>query len=79
MIRNGTVKGKLLSGWLLTRERLCLSPSINKRSGMSSGYQISYFQVVWGEGMGQECWSGLPFPSPGDLLNLGLKPGSPAL
>ena len=27
----------------------------------------------------QECWSGLPFPSPGDLLNLGLKPGSPAL
>jgi len=27
----------------------------------------------------QEYWSGLPFPSPGDLLNLGIKPGSPAL
>ena len=24
-------------------------------------------------------WSGLPFPSPGDLSDPGLKPGSPAL
>ena len=27
----------------------------------------------------QECWSGLPFPSPGDLPNPGSKPTSPAL
>ena len=27
----------------------------------------------------QEYWSGLPFPSPGDLPDLGIKPGSPAL
>ena len=27
----------------------------------------------------QECWSGLPFPSPGDLPNSGIEPGSPAL
>ena len=27
----------------------------------------------------QECWSGLPFPSPGDLPDLGLEPGPPAL
>ena len=27
----------------------------------------------------QECWSGLPFPSPGDLPNTGIEPGSPAL
>ena len=27
----------------------------------------------------QECWSGLPFPSPGDLPNPGIKPTSPAL
>ena len=27
----------------------------------------------------QEYWSGLPFLSPGDLLNLGIEPGSPAL
>ena len=27
----------------------------------------------------QECWSGLPFPSPGDLPNPGIEPPSPAL
>ena len=27
----------------------------------------------------QGYWSGLPFPSPGDLLNPGIEPGSPAL
>ena len=27
----------------------------------------------------QEYWSGLPFPSPGDLPNPGVEPGSPAL
>ena len=25
----------------------------------------------------QECWSGLPFPTPGDLPDLGIKPTSP--
>ena len=27
----------------------------------------------------QECWSGLPFPSPEDLPDPGMEPGSPAL
>ena len=27
----------------------------------------------------QEYWSGLPFPSPGDLSDSGIKPVSPAL
>ena len=27
----------------------------------------------------QEYWSGLPFPSPGDLPNPGIKPRAPAL
>ena len=27
----------------------------------------------------QECWSGLPSPSPGDLPDPGIEPGSPAL
>ena len=27
----------------------------------------------------QECWSGLPFPSPGDLSDPGIEPGSSAL
>ena len=27
----------------------------------------------------QACWSGLPFPSPGDLPDPGIEPRSPAL
>ena len=27
----------------------------------------------------QECWSGLPFPPPGDLPKSGTEPASPAL
>ena len=27
----------------------------------------------------QQCWSGLPFPSPGDLPDPGIESGSPAL
>ena len=27
----------------------------------------------------QECWSGLPLPSPGDLPDPGIEPWSPAL
>ena len=27
----------------------------------------------------EEYWSGLPFPSPGDLPNPGIEPGFPAL
>ena len=27
----------------------------------------------------QDYWNGLPFPSPGDLPDPGIKPGSPAL
>ena len=27
----------------------------------------------------QEYWNGLPFPSPGDIPNSGIEPGSPAL
>ena len=27
----------------------------------------------------QEYWNGLPFPSPGDLPNSGIEPGSPEL
>ena len=38
------------------------------------------YQAPWSMGFSrQEYWSGLPFPSPGDLLNLGIEPGSPAL
>ena len=38
------------------------------------------YQAPWSMGFSrQEYWSGLPFPSSGDLPNPGIKPGSPAL
>ena len=37
-------------------------------------------QALWSMGFSrQEYWSGLPFPSPGDLPNPGIKPGCPTL
>ena len=52
-----------------------------------NGYVAHQPVVVWplslaSPSMGfsrQEYWSGLPFPSPGDLPNPGIEPGSPAL
>ena len=36
------------------------------------------YQAPWSMGFSrQEYWSGLPFPSPGDLPNPGIEPGSP--
>ena len=38
------------------------------------------YQAPWSMGFSrQEYWSGLPFPSPGDLPNPGIEPGSPTL
>ena len=38
------------------------------------------YQAPWSmEFSRQEYWSGLPFPSPGDLPNPGIEPGVPAL
>ena len=55
---------------------------------MATQSRILAWRMPWTEETGrlqsmrfsrQECWSGLPFPSPEDLPNPGIKPGSPAL
>ena len=38
-----------------------------------------WFFTNWATREAQEYWSGSPVPSPGDLPNPGIKPGSPAL
>ena len=59
----GEVKVKLLS-----RVRLFVTPrTVACQAPPSMGFSR------------QECWSGLPFPSPGDLPNPGIEPESPAL
>ena len=49
-------------------------------------YRVRLFAILWTvasqaplsmEFSWQEYWSGLPFPSPGNLPDLGFKPGSP--
>ena len=37
------------------------------------------FFTIWTTREAQEYWSGVPFPSPGDLAKLGIEPGFPAL
>ena len=51
-----------------SRARLCATPeTAAHQASPSLGFSR------------QEHWSGLPFPSPGDLPEPGIKPGSPAL
>ena len=53
---------------LLSRVRLCANSwTIAYQAPRSMGFSR------------QEYWSGLPFPSPGDLHNPGIEPRSPAL
>ena len=53
---------------LLSRVRLFATP-----------WTVTYKAPLSMEFSRQEYWSGLPFPSPGDLPDPGIQPGSPAL
>ena len=53
---------------LLSRVRLFVTP-----------WTVVYQAPQSTEFSRQEYWSELPFPSPGDLPNPGIEPGSPAL
>ena len=53
--------------------------SLSRVRLFSTPWTVAY-QAPWSMGFSrQEYWSGLPFPSPGDLPNPGIEPGSPAL
>ena len=52
---------------LLSHVRLFATPwTVARQARLSMGFSR------------QEYWSGLPFPSPGDLPDPGIEPGSPA-
>ena len=53
---------------LLSRVRLFVTP-----------WTVAYQAPLFMEFSRQEYWSGLPFPSPGDLPDSGIEPGSPTL
>ena len=48
-------------------------------SDSATAWTVAYQAPPSMEFSRQECWSGLPFPSPGDLPDPGIKPGSSAL
>ena len=53
---------------MLSHVRLFVTPwTVARQTPLSMGFSR------------QEYWNGLPFPSPGDLPNPGIEPGSPAL
>ena len=56
---------------------VCVSHSVISDSLRPHG--IACHAILSMEFSRQEYWSGLPFPSPGDVPNLGIEPGSPAL
>ena len=61
--------GSLFCGGLVTKSRPILATAwtVARQAPLSMGFSR------------REYWSGLPFPSPGDLPSLGTEPGSPAL
>ena len=56
----------------------CVSRSVMSNSFASSWTIANQAPLSMGFSR-QEYWSGLPFPTPGDLPNPGIKPRSPAL
>ena len=52
---------------LLSRVQLCDPWTVANQAPLSMGFSR------------QKYWSGLPFPSPGELPNPGIEPGSPVL
>ena len=76
--REGVSKMWLFGKWLVWRS---LESERKKESESLSRVQL-FVAYQTSPSMGfsrQEYWSGLPFPSPGDLPHPGIEPGSPAL
>ena len=73
-------KKSLLSG-LQLRDRVEVPTSVfSRRLGLSANPWTVTRQAPLSMGFSrQEYWSGLPFPSPGDLPDPGIEPSSPAL
>ena len=58
---------------------VCVCVSHSVMSDSATPWTKAHQAPLAMEFSGQEYWSSLPFPSPGDLPNPGIKPGSPAL
>ena len=74
--------GKCISGRMNTARVLFAYSEVKSLSRVwlfSTPWTVAHQAPPSMEFSRQEYWSGLPFPSPGDLLDPGIKPGSPTL
>ena len=62
--------------WVLKRMKV---KSLSRVRLFATPWTVVYQALQSMEFSRQEYWSGLPFPSPGDLPNPGIEPGSPTL
>ena len=85
MVKRGVIKKDLDSQEFMPNSMLHYA---NWRMKVKSLSRVQLFATLWTlshqapPSMGfsrQDYWSGLPFPSPGDLPNSGIKPRSPSL
>ena len=53
--------------------------SLNHVQLFATPWTVAYKAPLSMEFSRKEYWSGLPFPSPGDFPDPGIKPGSPSL
>ena len=83
-----SLRVQLTLGTLYWQREILLQYFIEAVSAVKSLSRVRLFATPWTVArqaplsMGfsrQECWSGLPFPSLGDLPNPGIEHGSPAL
>ena len=68
--------------WYLAVELLCYTVKVKSLSRVRlfvTPWTVAYQAPLSMRFSRQECWSRLPFPSPGDLPNPGTEPGSPTL
>ena len=80
-LRGKTFTVSSLNPWLQTfsYRRVCVCQLLSCVQLFATPWAIDCQGPLSTEFSRQEYWSGLPFPSPGDLLSLGIEPGSPAL
>ena len=81
-MKSGSVHGSFVSDsvtpWTVARQAP-LSVGLSRQVDSAAPWTVAR-QAPLSVGLSrQEHWSGLPFPSPGDLPDPGIKPGSPAL
>ena len=73
------LNGTRLNTSVLPRDLKVKVRSLSRVRLFATPWTVAY-QAPWSMGFSRQgYWSGLPFPSPGDLPNPGIKPGSPAL